>query len=68
LQACWAFLGKEIQEVVEESRWLGSFHATLNAMFLALAPKACPFEILEAFRPISLCRMLFKIISMVIVD
>jgi hypothetical protein len=47
---------------------LGSFHATLNAMFLALAPKACPFEIPEAFRPISLCRMLFKIISMVIVD
>lgn len=68
MQACWAFLGKEIQEVVEESRWLGSFHATLNAMFLALAPKACPFEIPEAFRPISLCRMLFKIISMVIVD
>jgi len=68
LQACWAFLGKEIQEVVEESRWLGSFHVTLNAMFLSLAPKESLFEIIEAFRPISLCNMLFKTISMVIVD
>jgi len=62
------FLGKEIPEVTEESRRSGSFHPTLNATFLALAPKVGCYDSPKGFRAIALCNVIYKIISMIIVN
>ena len=38
-QSCWGFLGKEIQEVVEELRHLGIMYPIINVILLTLVPK-----------------------------
>jgi hypothetical protein len=54
--------------MVEESRRLGSISGGLNATFLTLIPKANKTESFEDFRPISLCNLVYKIISKLIAN
>eukprot|EP00253_Pinus_taeda_P004149 PITA_04149 len=59
-------IGAEITEVVEESRMKGEVYNPFNATFIALIPKKEVPETFEAFRPISLCNSIYKIIAKVI--
>jgi len=58
-----AFLGKEILELIEESRMNQKVWAALNSTFFTLIPKTNNSEDAKGFRPISLCNVIYKIIS-----
>jgi hypothetical protein len=51
---------------VEESRIKGKIIGALNATFVALIPKSDKPESFDGFRPISLCNLLYKVISKII--
>jgi hypothetical protein len=59
-------IGKDILEVVEESRKVGHIHAPLNSTFIALIPKIDNPQSFEDFHPISLCNVIYKVIAKVI--
>eukprot|EP00253_Pinus_taeda_P014726 PITA_14726 len=62
-QAGWHFLGKEILEMVEESRMNQKVWPALNSTFYALIPKTDNREDPNGFRPIALCNVIYKIIT-----
>eukprot|EP00253_Pinus_taeda_P026822 PITA_26822 len=61
-------LGEEILKVVEESRTTGSIYHAINSTFIALIPKTDHPSTFDEFRPISLCNVLYKIISKIIAN
>eukprot|EP00253_Pinus_taeda_P003073 PITA_03073 len=62
-QAGWHFLGKEILELLEESRMNQKVWPSLNSTFYALIPKGDNLEDANGFRPIALCNVIYKIIT-----
>eukprot|EP00253_Pinus_taeda_P031160 PITA_31160 len=62
-QAGRHFLGKEILELVEESRMNQKVWPALNSTFYALIPKGDNLEDANGFRPIVLCNVIYKIIT-----
>jgi hypothetical protein len=64
--SCWSMLREEVWQLMEESRSSRKFLPTLNATFLTLIPKEERFTNLRNFRPITLCNVIYKIISKVI--
>eukprot|EP00253_Pinus_taeda_P035256 PITA_35256 len=65
-QAGWHFLGKEIPELVEESRMNQKVWTAINSTFYALIPKGDNLEDANGFRPIALCNVIYKIITSMI--
>jgi hypothetical protein len=59
-------LGHNILEAVEESIIKGKIIGALNATFITLIPKSDKPESFDGFRPISLCNLLYKVISKII--
>ena len=57
---------EEVVEIVEESRSKRGVLKAFNVTFLTLIPKEVGAKILDKFRPISLCNVIYKIISKVI--
>lgn len=66
-QETQSFTGKDILEVVEESRQNQKVSPGLNSTFIALIPKMTKSKDPQGFQPISLCIFTYKIISTVIV-
>eukprot|EP00253_Pinus_taeda_P024197 PITA_24197 len=62
-QAGWHFPGKEILELVEESRMNQKVWPAINSTFYALIPKGDNLEDANGFRPIALCNVIYKIIT-----
>eukprot|EP00253_Pinus_taeda_P024774 PITA_24774 len=62
-QAGWHFLGKEILELVEESRMNQKVWPAINSTLYALIPKGDNLEDTNGFRPIALCNVIYKIIT-----
>jgi hypothetical protein len=60
------FFGKDLLKVVEESRTNGYIHLPFNETFIALIPKKDDPQSLEDFRPISLCKNIYKVIAKII--
>ena len=58
----------EVWKVVDESRTMHWLLPSLNATFITLIPKEDHLSTLEKFRPISLCNVIYKIISNVITN
>ena len=67
-KASWSFMSQDILEVVEESRRNQTVYPTLNATFLTLIPKQENSNTLVGFRPISLCNVIYKILSTIMVN
>jgi hypothetical protein len=63
---CWDLIKEEVWQVVEESRSSGQVLSALNATFLTLIPKEERVTHPRQFRPISLCNVIYKIITKVI--
>jgi hypothetical protein len=64
--AFFDIVGNELLEVVEELRMLGKVSGAMNATFIALIPKSDKPDSFGGFRPISLCNLVYKIISKII--
>eukprot|EP00253_Pinus_taeda_P008746 PITA_08746 len=65
-QAGWHFLGREILDLVEESRINQKVWPALNSTFFALIPKGDNLEEANGFRPIALCNVIYKMITSLI--
>ena len=61
-------IGGDILKVVEESRTSGRLYDAINSTFIALIPKSDSPSSFDDFRPISLCNVLYKIISKIIAN
>eukprot|EP00253_Pinus_taeda_P031439 PITA_31439 len=61
-------IGEDILRVVEESRTSGQLYHAINFTFIALIPKSDSPSSFADFRPISLCNVLYKIISKIIAN
>jgi hypothetical protein len=59
-------LGHDLLEVVEESRVKGKIIGAINATFVELIPKSDKPKSFDGFRPISLCNLVYKVISKII--
>jgi hypothetical protein len=59
-------LGKDLLQVVEDTRLSGRIPACFNSTFIALIPKLDNPSSLNDFRPISLCNCVYKVVSKVI--
>lgn len=67
-KTCWRIVKHDILEVVEDSRTCKKVLRALNESFIALIPKHEKATSLERFRPITLCNVVYKIISKVIAN
>jgi exonuclease III len=65
---CWDIVKEDVWRVVEESRTSGQVLTALNATFITLIPKEERVTHPKQFRPISLCNVIFKIITKVIAN
>jgi len=63
---CWFVKKQDVWEAVEDSIKFFKFLPTLNFTFLTVIPKEDKVEDPNRFRPISLCNVIYKIISKVI--
>jgi hypothetical protein len=66
--ACWDMLKLEVLEIMEESRSRQWVLPALNATFLTLIPKEENIAAPSKYRPISLCNVIYKIITKVIAN
>jgi hypothetical protein len=65
-QTCWSIIGKYLWEAVEEARYLSSILQAFNATFIALIPKEKESNTADKYRLISLCNVVYKIITKII--
>ena len=59
-------LGPELLAMVEDTRLSGNVCGSLNSTFIALIPKSDTPSKFAGFRPISLCNLIYKIITKII--
>ena len=67
-QTYWPDIGMDITEAVLSSLNLSSLLKSINHTFISIIPKVKNPESVTGFRPISLCNLIYKIISKVIAN
>ena len=60
-------MGGDLLKVVEDTRIIGRILTSFNLNFIALIPKVENLVSQNDFRPISLCKCIYKVVSKVIV-
>jgi len=63
----WHIVGEDIFQMVKRAFETGSFDPTLSDTLISLIPKSDPPKTYKDFRPISLCNIVYKIITKVLV-
>ena len=66
-QRFWLVVGRSVMEEVKKISLLKEVPEVLNSTLISLIPKIPGPETLNNYRPISLCKMVYKIVSKVIV-
>jgi len=64
----WDLISTEVLELVEESRSMHWLLPSLNSTFIALVPKGEEANTPDKFRPISLCNVIYKLISKLVAN
>lgn len=67
-QSYWSNVGMDITQVVLSSLNSDSLLKSINHTFITLIPKVQNPERVTKFRPISLCNVIYKIVSKVIAN
>jgi hypothetical protein len=67
-KACWDVVKYDIYGIVEDSRCSASILKALNSTLITLIPKENEARTPDRFRPITLCNVVYKIISKVIAN
>lgn len=62
-RAAWPWIGDEVTNLVRDFYQTGRLPTELNMTFIALIPKKNISQCPQDFRPISLCNVIYKIIS-----
>jgi hypothetical protein len=62
----WEMIRTEVWEILEDSRASGQVLQALNATFITLIPKEGKAHHPKKFRPISLCNVIYKLLTKVI--
>lgn len=62
-KSCWKFLGQDVWQVVENSRFTASLLTTFNASLISLLPKSSTASSPVDYHSIALCSVIYKIIS-----
>jgi hypothetical protein len=63
---CWIIIRKDVWEIIEDSRISGKVLHALNATFLTPIPKENNTTSPAHFRPISLCNVIYKLLTKII--
>jgi hypothetical protein len=61
-------VGEDLLKMVEDSRRNGKLCGGLNSTFLALIPKVNKPKSFDDYRPISLCNLIYKVISKILAN
>jgi hypothetical protein len=61
-------MGKDLVDMVEETRRQGKISGAINSTFIALIPKTGRPESFKDFRPISLCNIIYKLITKILAN
>ena len=64
----WKIVGDDVTKIVLNALNMGVVHESLNATFISLIPKVKNPKWVFGFRPISLCNVVYKLISKVLVN
>ena len=67
-KSCWKFIGQDVIDASLAILNSGNMLASLNHTYIALIPKTKSPEKANDFRPISLCNVLYKIVSKTIAN
>ena len=67
-QTYWTNVGMDVHQAVLSSLNLGAILKSINHTFITLIPKVNNPEKVSDFRPISLCNVIYKIVSRVIAN
>ena len=67
-QSFWQNVGPEVSDAILSCLNFDTLLKSINHTFITLIPKVCNTESVTEFRPISLCNVLYKIISKVIAN
>ena len=67
-QSFWPSIGLEVSDAVLSCLNLGTLLKSINHTFIILIPKVKNHESVSEFRPISLCNVIYKILSKVIAN
>jgi hypothetical protein len=63
---CWPMICEEVWDIIKDSCISGKVIPALNATFLTLIPKEYQVTHPKQFRPISLCNVIYKLLTKVI--
>eukprot|EP00253_Pinus_taeda_P004952 PITA_04952 len=66
--AFFDLIGQDLFGLIEECRTSGTLYHAINSTFIALIPKSDVPATFDDFRPISLCNVLYKIITKIIAN
>lgn len=61
--SAWKWIGDDVTKLVQDFYTRGKFHPQLNKTYIALIPKKANARTPQDFRPISLCNVVYKIIT-----
>ncbi|KAK9984666.1 hypothetical protein SO802_034191 [Lithocarpus litseifolius] len=67
-QKFWPTIGEDVSQAVLTCLNLGSIPPTINRTFITLIPKVKNLAGVSDFRPISLCNIIYKLVSKVIAN
>jgi len=66
--AFWEHIKKKVWELVEETTSMHWILSSLNSTFIALVPKVEDFSTPDKYRPITLCNIIYKLISKILAN
>ena len=65
---CWSVVEEDVMDFFDYFHWHSVFEQSMNASFLTLIPKKCNASNIKDFRPISLVRSVYKLLSKVLAN
>lgn len=67
-QKCWHIVGPKVREIVQYMFRMGKLVLEINEVLICIIPKGDTLEFLNQFRHISLCNVLVKVVTKILVN